>query len=142
MSHELRTPLNAILGFDQLLELDELTGDQLESVHQISRGGRHLLALMNEVLDITRIETGSLTLSSEPVGVAEVLGETLELIRPLAERARISIEAQVAGSWLVQVDRQRTGIGLALARRLTKPLDLARLVEVVEFHRGGRRQLR
>ena len=58
MSHELRTPLNAILGFAQLLEMDELPADQASSVDQIQVAGRHLLSLINEVLDISRIEAG------------------------------------------------------------------------------------
>ena len=67
MSHDLRTPLNAILGFAQLLDLDDLPGDRRESVAQILRGGTHLLSLINEVLDIARIEAGQLSLSMEPV---------------------------------------------------------------------------
>src|SRR5207245_80686 len=63
MSHELRTPLNAILGFGQLLEMDQLPPEHEESVQQILRGGRHLLVLIDEVLDIARIETGHLALS-------------------------------------------------------------------------------
>ena len=67
MSHDLRTPLNAIIGFAQVLEMEALTADQQEGVGQILRGGRHLLDLINEVLDISRIEAGRLSLSPEPV---------------------------------------------------------------------------
>ena len=84
MSHELRTPLNAVLGFSQLLELDQLTPDQEQAVSQISRGGRHLLDLINEILDISQIETGKLTLSPEAVNVREVISESVDLVRPLA----------------------------------------------------------
>ena len=59
MSHDLRTPLNAIMGFAQLLDLDGLAPDQADSVHHILRGGEHLLSLINEVLDIARIESGT-----------------------------------------------------------------------------------
>ena len=109
MSHELRTPLNAILGFGQLLRLDDLTQGQRESVDQILRGGRHLLGLINEVLEISRIETGSLAISSEAVNLAELLTETLELIRPLAAERDIRIQPPSAGDcpWIVQADRQR-----------------------------------
>ena len=69
MSHDLRTPLNAVLGFAQLLDMDNLTADQRESVTQILEAGRHLLDLMNEVLDISSIESGNLSLSPEPVAV-------------------------------------------------------------------------
>jgi PAS domain S-box-containing protein len=109
MSHELRTPLNAILGFGQLLRLDDLTEGQRESVDQILRGGRHLLGLINEVLEISRIETGSLAISSEAVNVAELLTETLELIRPLAAERDIRIQTPSVEDcpWVVQADHQR-----------------------------------
>jgi len=109
MSHELRTPLNAILGFAQLLAMDELGADQRESVEQVLRGGRHLLALINEVLDISRIETGSLALSPEAVSVAEVIQEALELVRPLAAARAITISAPLVAEApkTVVADRQR-----------------------------------
>jgi PAS domain S-box-containing protein len=84
MSHELRTPLNAILGFAQLLEMDSLNAEQRENVDYILKGGRHLLTLINEVLDIARIEAGRLAVSPEPVPLHHVIQETLELMRPLA----------------------------------------------------------
>jgi signal transduction histidine kinase/ActR/RegA family two-component response regulator len=86
MSHELRTPLNAILGFAQLLELDELSDQQRDSLGHIVSGARHLLGLINEVLDIAAIEAGGLPLSLEPVLVADVLAEAVSLIRPLADQ--------------------------------------------------------
>jgi signal transduction histidine kinase len=88
VSHELRIPLNAILGFGQLLQLDDLTPEQSESVDHMVRGGRHLLGLINEVLDISRIETGSLALSVEVVDLREVITETTDLIGPLAPSGR------------------------------------------------------
>ena len=109
MSHELRTPLNAILGFGQLLQRDELTEGQRESIDQVLHGGRHLLGLINEVLDISRIETGSLALSREAVNVYELLTETIDLIRPLAAERELRIQAPLAEgcSWTVRADRQR-----------------------------------
>jgi signal transduction histidine kinase/CheY-like chemotaxis protein len=109
MSHELRTPLNAILGFGQLLQVDDLTERQRESVDQVLRGGRHLLGLINEVLDISRIESGSLALSSEAVNVSELLTETLDLIRPLAaeRELRIQTPSEPGCAGVVQADRQR-----------------------------------
>jgi PAS domain S-box-containing protein len=98
MSHELRTPLNAILGFGQLLELDELSSDQRESVDQIKRGGRHLLNLINEVLDIARIEAGRMDISLEPVRIEEVIGEVLELVQPLGARREIRFRLDLAGA--------------------------------------------
>ncbi len=91
MSHELRTPLNAVLGFAQLLEMEELRPDQQEHVQQILKGGRHLLTLVNEVLDIARIEAGRITLSLEPVSVSTVIQEAVDLIRPQAAARRIRL---------------------------------------------------
>jgi signal transduction histidine kinase/ActR/RegA family two-component response regulator len=109
MSHELRTPLNAVLGFAQLLELDELTESQQESVESIVKGGRHLLNLINEVLDISRIETGSLPFSLEPVHVTELIDDTLTLMRPLADHRRIVVtdSRAPAGDSYVLADGQR-----------------------------------
>jgi signal transduction histidine kinase/ActR/RegA family two-component response regulator len=109
MSHELRTPLNAVLGFGQLLELDELSPSQQESVEQIIKGGRHLLELINEVLDISRIETGTLPLSPEPVLVSDLVHDTLGLMRPLAAHRSIRIVADEDSMANVHVvaDRQR-----------------------------------
>ena len=72
MSHELRTPLNAIIGFSQLIERQNPTESQRARVSHIIGAGRHLLNLINEVLDISRLETGNLPLSLEPVCVAVV----------------------------------------------------------------------
>ena len=96
MSHELRTPLNAILGFAQMLESDPLAPEQRESVGYILRGGRHLLGLINEVLDIARIEAGRLPLSPEPVLVPEIVKETVELAMPLAAGAAVQLHTNVA----------------------------------------------
>jgi signal transduction histidine kinase len=91
MSHELRTPLNAVLGFAQLLETEDLDEDSHDSVKQILRGGRHLLDLINEVLDITRIETGTFQMSSEPVLAGEIVDDLLQLTGPLAEQQSIHL---------------------------------------------------
>jgi PAS domain S-box-containing protein len=84
MSHELRTPLNSILGFGQLLRLDKLPPNAVEGVDRILSAGRHLLALINEVLDISRIEAGAQAISVEPVHVCDPIVEACELVRPLA----------------------------------------------------------
>ena len=109
MSHDLRTPLNAILGFAQLLESETHGADQRESVRQILRGGRHLLDLINEILELARIESGRLALSPEAVSVDQIVQEAVDLVRPLA--AERSIEIQIEGSddgSCVFADRQRT----------------------------------
>ncbi len=93
MSHELRTPLNAILGFGQILER-RLDGTQYaDSVHHVVRAGRHLLALINDVLDISRIESGEMAMSLEPVAVSGIVEETLTMLRPLAEAGGVTLEA-------------------------------------------------
>ena len=93
MSHELRTPLNAILGFGQLLELDVTDPAQADSVSEILHAGQHLLELINEVLDLARIESGKLRVEMGPVPLKPLLDECLGLIQPLADRRGI----QVAG---------------------------------------------
>jgi signal transduction histidine kinase/CheY-like chemotaxis protein len=109
MSHELRTPLNAVLGFAQLLEIEDLSESDHDSVRQIIKGGRHLLDLINEVLDITRIESGTFQLSPEPVLAGEVLADTIELTRPLAVQAGIHLITGTQGGCDAHVlaDRQR-----------------------------------
>jgi signal transduction histidine kinase/ActR/RegA family two-component response regulator len=108
MSHELRTPLNAILGFAQLLELDAASAEQQESVGQILRAGRHLLGLINEILDISRIEAGRLQLSLEPVPLQETVRQAIELVQPSAAGVHVTVRAEAIGEALhVLADRQR-----------------------------------
>ncbi|MDQ3974446.1 MAG: ATP-binding protein, partial [Actinomycetota bacterium] len=108
MSHELRTPLNAILGFGQLLETSTLDADDQEGVKHILKAGRHLLALINDVLDLSRIEAGTLTISLEPVHAGELIDDAVGLIQPLADSRsiRLTIGADRCGTF-VRTDRQR-----------------------------------
>ncbi len=111
MSHELRTPLNAILGFGQILEMQEkqLTALQNESVQQILKAGQHQLDLVNEVLDITRIQSQDSSLSLEPVALSEIVQEALDMLQSLASPTGISLHQQLrdAPPIFVLVDRQR-----------------------------------
>lgn len=109
MSHDLRTPLNAILGFAQLLSGEESEANRSEYARQILSGGRHLLELINEVLDIARIESGQLSLSPEPVLVSEVAQQVLDLVAPLAALQSISLtlEPSACNDLPVLADRQR-----------------------------------
>ena len=94
MSHELRTPLNAILGFAQLLERDRknpLDTRQLQRLQHVLRGGEHLLRLIDDVLDLAKIEAGGITVSLEPVDLAPVVTEVLDTLGPMAERAQITL---------------------------------------------------
>ncbi len=94
MSHELRTPMNAIMGFNQLFELDTenpLSQSQLENVNEICKAGKHLLNLINDILDLSKIETGHIELSIETVSLSEIIVESLQLIGPLALKKGINI---------------------------------------------------
>ncbi len=97
MSHELRTPLNAILGFGQLLDRRELRSDHRPHVKHILTAGQHLLGLIDEVLDISRIESDRMQLALEPVSVRLALQGALELIQPLAAERSVDLFAPAAG---------------------------------------------
>jgi PAS domain S-box-containing protein len=109
MSHELRTPLNAILGFGQVLEMGDLPPKKQESVQHILKAGQHLLELINEVLDISRIESGHLSLSLEPVSVQSAVREVLDLLCPLAVSEAIELVNEIPADeeWHILADRQR-----------------------------------
>jgi signal transduction histidine kinase/CheY-like chemotaxis protein len=133
MSHELRTPLNAVLGFSQLLAAGELHDRQRANVDQILTAGRHLLTLINEVLDISRIEAGELTVSLEPIRLATVVEDTVELIAPLAAARRVSLTTTPddTDAW-VHADQQRL-----------KQVLLNLLSNAVKYNReGGQVQVR
>jgi len=107
-SHELRTPLNAVLGFAQLLQLSELSEDDSDGVERILSAGRHLLALINELIDIARIESGDLGMSLEPVLVRPVIEESCQLMAPIAaERSIQIITDRIPAALAAYVDRQR-----------------------------------
>ncbi len=110
MSHELRTPLNAILGFGQLLEMDRaLAPEQVDNAHEIVKAGRHLLTLINEVLDLARIESGKLTLSMEPVQLVELIEECAAMVELGAIRQGLAFHRDMAHCqerW-VRADRLR-----------------------------------
>ncbi|MBW3635618.1 MAG: PAS domain S-box protein [Armatimonadetes bacterium] len=109
MSHELRTPLNSILGFGQILQEKSTTALQQESVSYILKGGRHLLDLINEVLDISRVESGHLEISLEPIALNDVVPETCALLQPLAAEhsIRLSENASELSHSYILADRQR-----------------------------------
>jgi len=109
MSHELRTPLNSILGFAQLLQLAKLKDQDRDNVEHILKGGYHLLDLINEILDLARIEAGRLSLSPEPVRMREALKDAVDLVRPLAAERNINLNPEIAicCDHHVRADRQR-----------------------------------
>ena len=107
-SHELRTPLNAILGFGQLLEATDLSPRDLESVAHILAGGRKLLELINDILDISTVQSGELSLSIEPVAIDEVVAEAVASAQPQAAARGVRIEiGESPRDAFVFADRQR-----------------------------------
>jgi len=110
MSHELRTPLGAILGFAQLLEsgVPQPTAAQKRSIDQILKGGWYLLELINEILDLALIESGKLSLSLEPVSLAEVMQECEVMVEPQAQQRGISVTfTRLETPYFVKADRTR-----------------------------------
>ncbi len=111
MSHELRTPLNAVLGFSQLLQSnpqEPLSSRQREQVEAIRQAGWHLLALVNDVLDVSRIESGHLRVELRGVDLLQLLGEVTGLVQAQADRAGITIaHAYGEGPALVMADPVR-----------------------------------
>ena len=109
MSHELRTPMNSILGFAQLLEMSELTPVQKKGIVHILQSGRHLLELINEVLDITRIEAGRLSLAFEPVDANAIIREVVESFQPMImeKRCKMVLDFDESAVRYIQADRHR-----------------------------------
>ena len=124
-SHELRTPLNAILGFGQLLELDELNDSQRHSVEQIVAGGRHLLALIEDLLDLSRLDASGLDL--QPVDVGAQIAEAVSLCAPLSAEPSLTltVDAGAHPHW-----------ALADARRLKQVL-LNLISNAIKYNRPG-----
>ncbi len=130
MSHELRTPLNAVLGFAQLLEIDErepLSDQQRRRVVLIREAGAHLLEMIGELLDLTRIESGQMAVAVAPVPLWPLIGECVELVRPQADAAGVS---------LLPVAGKAGGPVLADATRLRQVL-LNLLGNAIKYNRRG-----
>ncbi|MDP6953436.1 MAG: histidine kinase dimerization/phospho-acceptor domain-containing protein, partial [Alphaproteobacteria bacterium] len=103
MSHELRTPMNAILGFAQLLDLDSdtrLEADQRNYLRQIMSGGQHLLSLINEILDLAKIEAGAIALDKAPVPLRKLIDDSLDLLMPLAANNGLTVTDETRQSEL------------------------------------------
>jgi PAS domain S-box-containing protein len=110
MSHELRTPLNAVIGFSELLNEETagpLNEKQRRYLEHVLNGARHLLQLINDILDLAKVESGQLLLRPEPFPLAEALPEVLSTIKPLAMNKRIQVENRVAAEIQLHADRIR-----------------------------------
>jgi signal transduction histidine kinase len=110
MSHELRTPLNAVLGFAQLMEIDTVdapTAGQQRRLTLIRDAGAHLLRMIGDMLDLTRIEAGGLTLQSEPVALGALARHALDMVRDEADRAQVTLVLAAADEATVLADRTR-----------------------------------
>lgn len=119
MSHELRTPMNAILGFSQLLRLGKLEPGQVGPVDQILKSGNHLLELINQVLDLSRIDTGNITMSLENVRARDVVIQCLDMARTLGDRAGINIVDKTAGKELPVLHADHTRLIQSLLNLLS-----------------------
>ena len=126
-SHELRTPLNAILGFGQLLEKEGRDPEEVESIEQILRAGHHLLGLINEMLDISRIEAGQLEIELQAVPLNETINEALALVRPMATSRGVTL------------DPFETSLHVAVDRQRFKQILLNLLSNAVKYNRPGGR---
>jgi PAS domain S-box-containing protein len=107
MSHELRTPLNAILGFSELLKMDERPLAEQQNIDYIFQAGKHLLSLIEEILDIARIEAGRISFSIEPVAVHAVIQESVDLVRHMAAQQGIQVNMEDNCFCFVLADQQR-----------------------------------
>jgi PAS domain S-box-containing protein len=107
MSHELRTPLNSVLGFSQILQMELTSADQRELVDHIFKSGSHLLELINEVLDISRVESGHINVVLEAVSLADVVAECVRIVTPHADELNISLTVDEGIDFLVLADQQR-----------------------------------
>lgn len=144
MSHELRTPMNAILGFAQLLQRDKrapLSAAQLEKLGYVLQGGEHLLRLIDDILDLSRIEAGRVMMSPEPVHVGNVLDELQQTLEPIAARAGIALSVETLAE-VVEVLADRTRFSQILinlgsnAIKYGRPNGTARVrTEIVGAHR-------
>jgi len=111
MSHELRTPLNAVLGFAQLLRLDASrppTVEQLGRIQHIENAGAHLLALVNDILDLSRVESGQMMVSLEAVDLQDAVADALGMVSPLAAEADVRFRVSDPSAGIIDLDASRS----------------------------------
>jgi signal transduction histidine kinase len=141
LSHELRTPLNSVLGFAQLLRetgSDQLTSVQTKYVANIEKGGRHLLALVNDVLDLSKIEAGRMDLELVPVALSWMVLETIDILHPIANAKAVELIADVDPSLVLRADRLRlTQVLVNLLTNAIKFTPAGGRVEISATSRGA-----
>ena len=147
MSHELRTPMNSILGFSDLLltqRVGTLDPKQLDFTRQIKISGEHLLRLINDVLELSKIEAGKMSLSIEPVALAPVVKSVAASLRPLAEKAGIELREKYFGPEIPEVQADSTRLGQVLINLGSNAIKYNRIGGYVEFssERRGEDRLR
>lgn len=138
MSHELRTPMNAIIGFSQLMKMEmdsPLNESQQENVEEITKAGNHLLELINEVLDLARIESGHIDLSIEAVVLGEVISESLQLITPLAQKRGIEISLSHNGADITYEQLSQQHNSVRADRTRLKQVLLNLLSNAIKYNR-------
>ncbi|MQA21718.1 response regulator [Rugamonas sp. FT103W] len=119
MSHELRTPLNAILGYTQILKRDKgLSASQQTGVSTIQQGGQHLLALINDVLDLSRVEAGKMEFHPKPVALGELLSVVADIMRVRAEQKQLHFELELVAGLPVAIDVDETRLRQVLLNLL------------------------
>ena len=135
MSHELRTPLNAVIGFSEILKqglFGELTGKNLEYVEDIHKAGRHLLALINDVLDMAKIEAGKYVLVDEAMDISELIGECIRQVAPQADTGQLTMEYD-AGTDLVPVSADRRAMKQILLNLLSNAVKFTQVGGAVQI---------
>ena len=124
MSHELRTPLNAISGYVQLLDMavhGPITQAQRDTLARIDRSQRHLLRLINDVLNLARIEAGRVDYVSEPVKLSDIIRDTLPMVEPQMASKKLRLESNVPSDLIAKADREKLQqIALNLLTNATK----------------------
>ena len=140
MSHELRTPMNAIIGFSQLLKMDTeepLTEIQRDNVSEISTAGNHLLNLINEVLDLSKIESGKVELSMESVSLSNILTDSLQLITPLAAKRGITVRLVSDGDTISMEQLRQQNISIQSDQTRLKQVIINLLSNAVKYNKDN-----
>jgi len=122
MSHELRTPMNAILGFAQIMDesrKDPLSDSHKSRISQILKAGNHLLELINEVLDLAQVEAGKITVSLEPINIAELAIDVLNVVQPMAEKFNIRLVDEITAQNSVYIVADKTRLKQVLFNLLS-----------------------